>query len=221
MQVTEYMLSNNQLFADKYIKQSKFFNQITHHSIDEEKIDRIFACISILAAHFQKMVLSRCLFHRTPVLQSISKKHLMEEIGHDDFLRSSLREKNFDDTLLEACCTWFSYKMIFEDDVKGSMLMHFVVEKAADIIMPVFVQMLTKTLGENNKYAKYVVLHEHLDCNHSELLNPVIEKLNLSETDTQNLLQEIEKGWKLMNVFFERVNEIVFETNQENNTKIQ
>lgn len=221
MQITEYMLSNNQLFSEKYIKQSKFFNHISQHSIDEEKIDRVFACISVLAGHFQKMVLSRCLFHRTPLLQSISKKHLMEEIGHDDFLKSSLRDKNFDDTLLEACCTWFSYKMIFEDDVKGSMLMHFVMEKAADIIMPVFVQMLTKTLGENNKYAKYVVLHEHLDCNHSELLNPVIEKLNLSEADAQDLVNEIEKGWKLMNVFFERVHELVFEAGSKNLENVQ
>ena len=203
--MSEILLKNKQ-FAEKYLMQSKFYNVVVKkENFNEKKIHDIFSCMKVLATYFQKMVVSRYLFHRDLQLQAIAKTHLVEELGHDDYFKGYKKIVPSNDVILESCCTWFIYGTIFEKDIHGSALMHLVIEESADIIMPLFKELVIHTLGKESEYLSYISLHIELDCNHSEMLNPFLENMNSSIEQKEELILIMEKGWQIINTIYERI----------------
>lgn len=184
--------SHNPLFL---LAESDFFSTA-------QRKERFLSYFQIWSDFFQKTVLARAVFSTTSAFQSIADQHLLEEAGHNTQLK-----KDFPGTTppwdaeLEALCSWFTWKMLTLDDAARLILMHWVIERSADI----FYSRMTDLFKDTQSYAHFI-LHKKMDAskhNHAQMGAHLIEKLPALEYERLNQIQK--QGWTILNQLFARM----------------
>ncbi|MGN6104017.1 MAG: cupin domain-containing protein [Kofleriaceae bacterium] len=97
--------------------------------------NRLLDALTIWSRQFQRVVMSRLVFHTDPRFGALAREHLAEEYGHDANLEQS-RESSTQplwDPTLEALAAWFPSRMLSMDELEKLVLVHNVLEGGANV----------------------------------------------------------------------------------------
>lgn len=133
----------------------------------------------------------------------VAQDHFDEEYGHNLILQ---RERNTDDSewdpILEACSSWFCWKIFTLDNYEKSFLIHFILESSADIFFRKADQVM-----QQYQSTTYFHTHAENDDRHAEMGMELIR--GLSKRSYSNLLELQKEGWDVLLSLCNRIAYIV------------
>ena len=165
----------------------------------------MLSAIQVFSDSFQKTVMLRHIFTETKDFMSITQEHLEEEFNHNKILLSERPPTpQLWDPILEATTSWFSMKMFSLNDEEKWVMMHMVLEAAANE----FFVKANKAIDAN-----YFKTHSDADQKHSLMGIELID--GLSQKIYAKLFHIQQQGWDMLNATCERIAYLSFK--QQNN----
>jgi len=197
------LLSYNARMLEQH-KQLRCFQFFTDGTLDDPAKRELFmTCLQALARHFQTVIFMRqahCVDER---YASIFRRHLQEEIGHDEILRKDRgRADDLWDPVIEAVGAWFASSMSTMDNIEKTAVVHLVLESSG-----AHMGSLSRRTMPRYGSAKYFELHDEVDDSHVAVALDPIRK-QPPET-LERLRVVVDQAWQMMNTWGDRVASIV------------
>jgi hypothetical protein len=196
------MLEKNKAYSEIF-KKNPLVTLASDTNVQDVSVrKRLMDAIQILSDYFQKTVMLRYIFCEDSKFIPITTEHLMEEFGHNFGLDKDRNKRPTPwDPVLEACASWFSWKMLTLDNDEKSVLVHLVLETSG----LVFFQEAHKTMshyGETNYFEE----HSQADEKHEQMGLNALENSSPEKIERFFLIQK--QGWDMMNVICTKIAEI-------------
>jgi hypothetical protein len=202
----EALLAYNAAMLEKH-KQLRCFQFFTDGTLDDPTKRELFlTCLQALARHFQTVIFTRqahCVDER---YAAIFRRHLHEEIGHDEILRKDRgRADDLWDPVIEGVGAWFASSMSTMDNIEKTAVVHLVLESSG-----AHMGSLSRKTMPRYGSAKYFELHDEVDDSHVAVALEPIRKQPLETLERLHVV--VEQGWQMMNTWGDRVASIVLGT---------
>lgn len=171
---------------------------LTH---DAARRKRFLEALYVWSCCFQKMIYARQSLCTDKALLPIYTKHLHEEFGHNELLRTDYQlEGTAYDPILEAASQWFIGKMLSADEAEKVVVIHMVVESSGHIFGE-----KTKEIFTHKKQiqASYFAIHSQADEDHSAMGFDYLQRR--SPCEFPKLLETCRQAWDQMNLVHERI----------------
>lgn len=183
--------------------QIPFFDLLTDGALsDEQSCRRFKGLLKLWSKDFQRLLFFRMATTIDPDHLAIAKDHFKEEFEHDELIHSQLEPEW--DAVLNACFSWFRQAFINGTDSEKAVLMHLVLECAADEFHSRAVE--AQDVSEDAKYFEVHALH---DSDHAELADKVLERV--PEAELPGLINVLNQGWDVLELMLNRISELVRE----------
>ncbi len=197
-----FLLENNRIFVEKYKKNSLVRLMKSHEMNQQKKREQLLDCIQVFSNFFQKTVMLRSVFTEDNYFMEISQKHLLEEFGHNNLLKSDRknRPEKWDPVLDSGSC-WFAWKMLSLDNADKALLIHFVLEASAHVFFKE-----AHRIMEKYSETDYFKIHSELDEAHESMGLALLDRLR--EADYRRLLEIQRQGWDVLNAVCDRITEL-------------
>lgn len=197
------LLEKNEQFKHTYAN-SAIMRLINGNLIQHESCrNHLLGLIQTLSNYFQKIVLLRSVFADAHPFKALATEHLKEEFCHNEEL---MAERNFQppvwDPVLEAICSWFTWKMFNSTDEDKIVLIHLVLETSASIFFQ-----SAFTIMQKYSAIEYFKVHSEADEKHEYMGKELLE--NLSEKQYQKLMETQFQGWEMMLAACDRIAALV------------
>jgi hypothetical protein len=170
---------------------------------DPEKREMFFACLQAFARQFQTILFARQAHCADERYGRLFRKHLHEEIGHDDVLQQDRgRSEEVWDPVLEGTAAWFISRMMVLDNIEKLAIVHLVLESSGAHMGSV-----SKAPMRRFGSADYFGLHDEIDASHVTI---ALEPLRRQPPETiARLMVVIEQAWRMLDTHAERMAALV------------
>lgn len=197
-----FILHKNAEYANNF-RTSSLMNLIQDESMQlSESRKRLLDCIQVFSNYFQKTVMLRLALNDNSNHIKIAQAHLAEEFGHDISLMHDRNDREpIWDPILDACSSWFSWKMITLDNYEKTLLIHLVLEESANIF---FVK--ANEIMLRYKETDYFKIHAEVDDEHAAMGIGLLKDLTKSQYLNLTIIQQ--QGWDVLNVVCNRIAEL-------------
>jgi hypothetical protein len=188
-------------------KRRRAFQMFTDGTFDDpEKREMFFACLQVFARHFQTILFTRQAHCADERYGALFRRHLREEIGHDDVLAKDRgRSDEVWDPVLEGATAWFISRMTILDNIEKLAIVHLVLESSG-----AYMGAISKAPMRQLGSADYFSLHDEVDDSHVSL---AIEPIRRQPPETiERLMVVIEQAWRMLDTYVERVAALVEES---------
>lgn len=194
---------NNKKFIAQF-ESSSLMNLIRSQHMDSiDNRQKLLDCIQIFSNYFQKIVMLRYVFCENNLFFQSSRQHLLEEFDHNYLLQNDrLNKKNIWDPVLEACSSWFTWKMFTSDNDEKIVIVNLVLESSANI----FFQEAHKVMSKFQE-TEYFAKHAELDQAHEELGLELLDNLSDKKLSQMATLQS--QAWDILITLCNRIAKIV------------
>lgn len=169
---------------------------------DSRKREVFLRCVLAFSEHFQRLMFTRQALGVDPHFAGVFRQHLMEEIDHDRILSVPENVVAYDDSLLDATLSWFSYQVILLDNADRTVLVHLVLETAGDA----FLSAVHRAIGSHLK-TEFFKKHTELDPHHAQLGLRLLH--GCDERTLQRLVDTSHRGWAMLDNICDRIATIV------------
>jgi quercetin dioxygenase-like cupin family protein len=168
---------------------------------DTARRKRFIEALYVWSCCFHKMIYARQALCTDKALLPIYTRHLHEEFGHSELLRTDYQlDGTAYDPILEAASQWFIAKMLSADEAEKVVVVHMVVESSGHIFgeksKGIFTQ--KKPIEES-----YFEIHSEADEDHSAMGLDYLQRRPPSEFP--KLLETCRQAWDQMNLVHERI----------------
>ena len=164
---------------------------------EPEVAERFRAALRSWSDHFQRLMYARFAFTRDPQFEAVYLDHLLDELGHNE----DLAEEPLWDPVLDALGTWFTAQSLSRDNVEITAMVHLVLERAATIFYPRFIEAFG-TPADQLHFAK----HLDVDCEHVRIGAELLQRLRAE--DYRRLEFVLEQSWGVFDALLARVAEL-------------
>lgn len=198
-------------------KNDHFTRQFASHRIFEMMRDGYFTdpahrtkflnLLQIWSNLFQKMLFCRAAFTDNSKFSTLARTHLDDEFGHDMALRERADYKPVWDPILDATGHWFVTKMLSSDDAEKTVLIHLVLESAANIFYARFKNIANGNEGATAHFDPHC--GDAVDVKHIKMGLDALRQVSLK--DHGSLMEAQIRGWLMFNALFDRMADICLE----------
>jgi quercetin dioxygenase-like cupin family protein len=196
------LIADNHRYRENFAKH-RLFSLIDRGELREDKARaRFFDCFQIWSDHFQRMVLSRAALAGQGRFAALARRHLNDEVGHDQLLAGDSTRRLWD-PLLESLCAWFPWKMLTSDEREKLVLVHLVVEASATVFYQRAASLFDRP-GAREHYAQHA---QTVDNDHLQLGIEVLRQLPPEQLE--GLRQVQQRGWESLQAMFGRIADLV------------
>ncbi|WP_437969095.1 hypothetical protein WMF04_07270 [Sorangium sp. So ce260] len=161
---------------------------------------RMLGALQIWSDAFQKVLCARVVFESHPGAIKIAERHLADEVGHNRRLarmHGPSRSPSWDRGIA-AASSWFIERMGSASTEERTVLIHFVIERCADILLSAAQRIFPDS--------DYFATHAEVDAEHFKLGYDFLKSLpGLDITPLRGALTE---GWQMMNLICQRISDI-------------
>jgi hypothetical protein len=199
----EELLAFNGAMLEQH-KQLRFFKLFSDGSMDDPaKRQRLFACGHAFSRHFQTMLYARQSHCADGRYLQLFERHLREEAGHDELLRKKRERPDVVwDPVMEGAAAWFISRMSILDNIEKLAVIHLVLESSGAHMGSVS----GRVMG-NLGAGEYFELHNEVDQSHIVM---AIDPLRRQPPETlERVRLVLEQSWSLLDVWFERLTDLV------------
>ncbi|MGK3996653.1 hypothetical protein [Sorangium sp. So ce1024] len=161
---------------------------------------RMLGALQIWSDAFQKVLCARVVFESHPGASAIAERHLADEIGHNRRLarmRGPSSSRSWDRGIA-AASSWFIERMGATSTEERTVLVHFVIERCADILLTAAQAVFPDT--------DYFSLHAEVDADHFRLGYDLLK--SFPGLDVAPLRGALTEGWQMMNMICQRIHDI-------------
>ncbi|WP_438018551.1 hypothetical protein WMF18_05500 [Sorangium sp. So ce315] len=161
---------------------------------------RMLGALQIWSDAFQKVLCARVVFESHPAACAIAERHLADEVGHNRRLarmRGPSRSPSWDRGIA-AGSSWFIERMGSASTEERTVLVHFVIERCADILLSAAQAVFPGV--------DYFSIHAQLDADHVRLGYDLLK--SLPGLDVPSLRGALTEGWQMMNMICQRIHDI-------------
>lgn len=188
----ELLISTNQQFANDY-RSSGLLELIASEDMSNIQCrSRLLDLIQTLSNYFQRVMLLRSALADDAKFSAFALTHLKEEFCHHEQL---LTERNHQppawDPILEATCSWFTWKMMTTNDEEKTVLIHLVFETSGSIFFQAAYQIMQQYYS-----TEYFKVHSAADEEHEKMGMELLK--NLTPETYKRLLEIQNQGWQMM-----------------------
>lgn len=201
------LLQKNVNFSQQFADHP-FFSHLDRGLFDRpEAKAKFYNYLYIWSNLYQKMLFCRAAFTDNSKFQLLARTHLDDEFNHDHQLKSRSDFKPVWDPILDATSHWFLTRMLSADDAEKTVLVHLVLETAADI----FYQKFSRTAQQDKATSGHFDAHceDELDVRHVKLGVDALREVPLR--DHGALMEAQIRGWAVFNALFDRILELCLE----------
>lgn len=202
----EGLIAHNTALFERH-KRLRVFQMFTDGTLDDpEKREMFFACLQVFARHFQTILFARQAHCTDERYAALFRRHLHEEVGHDDILRKDRgRSEEVWDPVLEATTAWFISRMSMLDNVDKLVIVHLVLESSG-----AYMGAVSKAPMRRLGSADYFGLHDEIDDSHVTI---ALEPLRRQPPETiERLMVVIEQAWRMLDTHADRMAALVLGT---------
>lgn len=201
------IIEKNRVYAEEFTR-SPLMNLIQATTMDNARSRaRMLECIQVFSNYFQKTVMLRAVLNDDNKHIKVAQDHLAEEFGHDISL---MYDRNNQapawDPILDACSSWFSWKMITLDNSEKTLLVHLVLEESANI----FFIKANEVMVKYNE-TDYFKIHAEVDEHHASMGLSLLK--GLTDDEYANLSTIQHQGWDVLNAVCKRIAELTTKDN--------
>jgi hypothetical protein len=199
----ESLIARNTALFERH-KRLRVFQMFTDGTLDDPgKREIFFACLQVFARHFQTILFARQAHCADERYGALFRRHLLEEVGHDDILRKDRgRSDEVWDPVLEGTTAWFISRMTVLDNVEKLALVHLVLESSGS-----YMGAVSKAPMRRIGSADYFGLHDEVDDSHVTI---AIEPLRRQPPETlARVMIVIEQAWRMLDANAERMAALV------------
>lgn len=186
------------------LKRNPFFRMFEDGTLeDTQKRQLLLACVQVFARHFQTMILARQASCADDRYDALFRKHMQEELGHDDVLRGE-RESSQEvwDPVIEGAAAWFISRMTRLDNIEKLAVIHLVLETGG-----AYLGSVSSAVMRGFGHGAYFELHDELDDSHVSM---AIDPIRRQSAETHARLAIIlEDAWQMLDCWLERMESIV------------
>ncbi|WP_437690678.1 hypothetical protein [Sorangium sp. So ce176] len=161
---------------------------------------RMLGALQIWSDAFQKVLCARVVFESHPAASAIAERHLADEVGHNRRLarmRGPSRSPSWDRGIA-AASSWFIERMGSASTEERTVLVHFVIERCADILLTAAQAVFPDV--------DYFAIHAQVDADHFRLGHELLK--SFPGLDIAPLRGALTEGWQMMNMICQRINDI-------------
>lgn len=161
---------------------------------------RMLGALQIWSDAFQKVLCARVVFESHPAAIKIAEHHLADEVGHNRTLarmHGPSRSPSWDRGIA-AASSWFIERMGSASTEERTVLIHFVIERCADILLSA-AQLIFPD-------SDYFATHAEVDAEHVKLGYDFLK--SLPGLDVAPLRGALTEGWQMMNLICQRISDI-------------
>ncbi len=197
--VTEQLFARNDGYMERFDKHRLF--ALANKGLLDSKVarKRFLDCFQVWSNYFQKMVLSRVTTLNDSNYEELAWQHLIDELGHNrELAKSRSNLEHIFDPVLEAACSWFSFKMNTLTDIEKVVLVHLVVEASATY----FYKHISPAMQDTD-HQKHFTIHSAIDDDHVKMGYDFIRNCNI--TDAKSLFDIQHKGWSMLMTVMNRI----------------
>lgn len=197
--VLEALLTGNAKEAERFAAHPVFVLAKAGRLDEPERRRKFLDCLQVWSTAFQRMMTARMALSEHPAYYELARRHLEEELGHDRALAESRPDRReVFDPVLDGLCSWFCWKMHNLDDVGRVVLVHLVVEGAANVF---YRQM--RPFFMSTGAAAHFDQHQAVDEEH---LAMAVKLLRQARMENGNALLDVQrKGWAMMRALMSRL----------------
>ncbi|WP_063751964.1 hypothetical protein [Sorangium cellulosum] len=161
---------------------------------------RMLGALQIWSNAFQKVLCARVVFESHPAAIKIAERHLAEEVGHNRRLARMHGPSSSPswDRGIAAASSWFIERMGSASTEERTVLIHFVIERCADILLSAAQQVFPDS--------DYFATHAEVDAEHFRLGYELLK--SLPGLDIAPLRGALIEGWQMMNLICQRISDI-------------
>ncbi|WP_437591269.1 hypothetical protein [Sorangium sp. So ce1000] len=161
---------------------------------------RMLGALQIWSNAFQKVLCARVVFESHPGAIAIAERHLADEVGHNRRLSRmhDPRSSPSWDRGIAAASSWFIERMGSTSTEERTVLVHFVIERCADILLTAAQQIFPDS--------DYFATHAEVDAEHVKLGYGLLK--GLPGLDIAPLRGALTEGWQMMNLICQRISDI-------------
>ncbi|WP_437999786.1 hypothetical protein WMF26_07630 [Sorangium sp. So ce185] len=161
---------------------------------------RMLGALQIWSNAFQKVLCARVVFESHPAAIKIAERHLAEEVGHNRRLARMHGPSTSPswDRGIAAASSWFIERMGSASTEERTVLIHFVIERCADILLSAAQQIFPDS--------DYFATHAEVDAEHFRLGYELLK--SLPGLDIAPLRGALIEGWQMMNLICQRISDI-------------
>ncbi|WP_437678476.1 cupin domain-containing protein [Sorangium sp. So ce131] len=166
---------------------------------DDVKL-RMLGALQIWSDAFQRVLCARIVFESHPRAKKIAEDHLLDEVGHNRRLarmHGSSRHPSWDRGIA-AASSWFVEKMGSASTEERAVLVHFVIERCADLLLTASQRVFPD--------ADYFSIHAQVDADHFQLGYDLLK--TFPRLDLPSLRAALTEGWQMMNMLCHRISDI-------------
>lgn len=194
----EALLASNEQFVSTY-KSTSLMKLITSEDMAKKECRaRMLSLIQTLSNYFQKMVLLRSALSDDLRFSAAALDHLKDEFCHHEQLSAERdHEPPTWDPVLEATCSWFTWKMLTSSDEEKVVLVHLILEASGSV----FFQAAHEVLQQYG--IRFFEIHSEADEEHEKMGRDLL--LDLSPKHYQRLLEIQDQGWQMMITACDRI----------------
>lgn len=161
---------------------------------------RMLGALQIWSNAFQKVLCARVVFESHPAAIKIAERHLADEVGHNRRLarmHGPSRSPSWDRGIA-AASSWFIERMGSASSEERTVLIHFVIERCADILLSAAQQIFPDS--------DYFATHAEVDAEHFKLGYDLLK--SFPGLDVAPLQGALTEGWQMMNLICQRISDI-------------
>ncbi|WP_437716019.1 hypothetical protein WMF45_06145 [Sorangium sp. So ce448] len=161
---------------------------------------RMLGALQIWSNAFQKVLCARVVFESHPGAIAIAERHLADEVGHNRRLSRmhDPRSSPSWDRGIAAASSWFIERMGSASTEERTVLVHFVIERCADILLTAAQQIFPDS--------DYFATHAEVDAEHFKLGHSLLK--GFPGLDLGPLRGALTEGWQMMNLICQRISDI-------------
>lgn len=195
----ELMIEKNKHFGALY-QNSDIIRFITSNDMEKEACrERLLDLIQTLSNYFQKVVLLRSVLSEHNPFSASALEHLKEEFCHNEQLMKERKCKlPAWDPIVEATCSWFTWKMFTTNDEEKIVLIHFVLETSGSIFFKTAHHIMEKYM-----MTEYFKIHSVADEHHEQMGIDLLK--NLPSAKYEQLMTLQKQAWSIFMAASDRI----------------
>ncbi|KYF61493.1 hypothetical protein BE11_24455 [Sorangium cellulosum] len=194
------LLEENEVHAREFAGSALMQLLRSERARGDEVKRRMLGALQIWSDAFQKVLCARVVFESHPAASAIAERHLADEVGHNRRLarmRGPSRSPSWDRGIA-AASSWFIERMGSASTEERTVLVHFVIERCADILLTAAQAVFPDV--------DYFAIHAQLDADHFRLGYELLK--SFPGLDIAPLRGALTEGWQMMNMICQRINDI-------------
>lgn len=194
------LVEENEVHAREFARSPLMRLLRSERARGDEVRRRMLGALQIWSDAFQKVLCARVVFESHPAASAIAERHLADEVGHNRRLarmRGPSRSPSWDRGIA-AASSWFIERMGSASTEERTVLVHFVIERCADILLSA-----AQTVFPG---VDYFSIHAQLDADHFRLGYDLLK--SFPGLDVAELRGALTEGWQMMNMICQRINDI-------------